>query len=238
MGYNTYKDADHIYFLLELAKGAPLSHIIKQQRRFPLDQIQSIIHQVAKTLEYIHSEGYIYRDLKLSNLLLDSTGKITFVDFGLCKKIGQEKAVTVTGTKHAMSPEMFKHLLTGREPSGYSYEIDWWALGIMTYELFKGVPPFGLYGEDIFQNILQGIEAVDMNDIEPDGADFVVKLLHFEPCLRLGHNGPDEVLHHPFIHGKGNLVPPNEYQIGIIQTWCEFLDESAALNEPDPFIDF
>ncbi|CAG9315521.1 unnamed protein product [Blepharisma stoltei] len=87
----TFKDHTNIYFLLELAKGAPLSHILKQQRRFPLEQVQSIALQIASTLSYIHTEGYIYRDLKLSNVLLDDTGKVVFVDLGLCKKIENEK---------------------------------------------------------------------------------------------------------------------------------------------------
>lgn len=87
----TFKDDANLYFLLELARGAPLSYLIKQQRKFPLENVQSIVYQLAETLGYIHSQGFVYRDLKLSNVLLDTNGKITLVDLGLCTKIDQRR---------------------------------------------------------------------------------------------------------------------------------------------------
>ena len=87
----TFKDDSNLYFLLELALGAPLSYLIKQQRKFPLENVQSIVYQLAETLGYIHSQGFVYRDLKLSNVLLDTNGKITLVDLGLCCKIDDKK---------------------------------------------------------------------------------------------------------------------------------------------------
>jgi serine/threonine protein kinase len=88
---STLKDDQNLYFLLELARGAPLSYLIKQQRKFPVENVQSIVYQLAETLGYIHSQGFIYRDLKLSNVLLDTNGKITLVDLGLCTKIDDKK---------------------------------------------------------------------------------------------------------------------------------------------------
>jgi serine/threonine protein kinase len=87
----TFKDEANLYFLLELARGAPLSYLIKQQRKFPLESVQSIVYQLAETLGHIHSQGFLYRDLKLSNVLLDINGKITLVDLGLCCKIEDKK---------------------------------------------------------------------------------------------------------------------------------------------------
>ena len=87
----TFKDEQNLYILLELARGAPLSYLIKQQRKFPLESVQSIVFQLSETLGYIHSQGFLYRDLKLSNVLLDMNGKITLVDLGLCCKIDDKK---------------------------------------------------------------------------------------------------------------------------------------------------
>jgi serine/threonine protein kinase len=87
----TFKDDANLYFLLELARGAPLSYLIKQQRKFPIEHVQSIVYQLALTLGYIHSQGFIYRDLKLSNVLLDLNGKITLVDLGLCTRIDDKR---------------------------------------------------------------------------------------------------------------------------------------------------
>jgi len=236
--HTTFKDSNSIYFLLELAKGAPLSHVLKQQRRFPLVQVKSIACQIAKTLSYIHSEGFLYRDLKLSNILLDTSGRVKFVDFGLCKRLGTEKVYTVTGTKHAMSPEVFKHLLLGGEAQGYSYEVDWWALGIMTFELLTGSPPFGLFGDDIWSNVLRGIGSINMREIPSDAQSFIRGLLDEDPNQRLGHSGAEEVLEHPFIYRAEDSVLPNDNQIPIIENWCEFLDDSEPVPDQDPFADF
>lgn len=65
-----------------------------------------------------------------------------------------------------MSPEMITHLLRSVQPLGYSYETDWWALGILTYELLVGIPPFGLVGEDIFENIMLGLDYVDFSELD------------------------------------------------------------------------
>lgn len=117
-----------------------------------------------------------------------------------------------------MSPEIFKHLIDGSEPTGYSFEVDWWALGILTYELLKSSPPFGLYGEDLFQHILRGLDFVDMSDLNETAIDFIRKLLHPDPSRRLGHGGTHEVLDHQFLRYARPLIIPNSIQLTVIQS--------------------
>ncbi|CAG9315520.1 unnamed protein product [Blepharisma stoltei] len=137
-----------------------------------------------------------------------------------------------------MSPEMFKHLIDGTEPIGYSYEIDWWALGILTYELLKSSPPFGLYGEDLFAHILRGLDYVDMAEIPEIACDFIRKLLNPDSSQRLGHNSSNEVLDHQFLRTSPPLIVPNSTQLQVIQSWCEFIDPSETVSEPNLFIEF
>ncbi len=146
----------------------------------------------------------------------------------------------VSGTKHAMSPEIFRHMVNASAPQGYSYEIDWWAVGIMTYELLKGTPPFGLVGDDIFDNILRGIDSVDFSEIPQEGEEFIKLLLREDPAYRLGHNGVDEVIAHPFIRGHSSQIVPNFNQMTLIESWCEFIEdeEEYSVKGQDPFSDF
>ena len=95
-------------------------------------------------LQYMHSEGWIYRDLKASNIIINKNGKVTLIDLGFSKNIEKERWSSINyllrtnsfcGTTHMMAPELFDEKL---EENGYSYEVDVWAFGILAYELFIG----------------------------------------------------------------------------------------------------
>ncbi len=136
-----------------------------------------------------------------------------------------------------MAPEMIRHMLTGGAPCGYSYQIDWWALGILTYELLIGTPPFGLFGEDIIQNISQGIENVDMKDIAGVARDLITRLLCADPTIRLGSSSAQEVLQHAFMEISTAIKPSDSLMNGI-NSWSEFTEETEEFLGPDPFSDF
>ena len=133
----------------------------------------------------------------------------------------------MAGTTHAMAPEMVNHMIGGGIPLGYSYEIDWWALGILTYELLVGTPPFGLFGEDVIQNICLGIQQVDMKDVTGAAKDLVIRLLEPEPRNRLGSNSHREVLSHEFLENHNPKLPGT--LMNAIVSWNEFLEEEEGV---------
>lgn len=86
----------------------------------------------------MHESKIIYRDLKPENILLDSDGYIKLADFGLAKIVNDqanEEPNSFCGTPEYLSPEM----ILG---SGHDNTLDWWALGILIYEMIIGIPPF------------------------------------------------------------------------------------------------
>jgi len=89
---------------------------------------------VLLALEYLHRKKILYRDLKPENLLIDAEGYIRVVDFGFAKQVA-DRTYTVCGTPEYLAPE----LVSGK---GYHKSVDYWALGILIYEMLCGYSPF------------------------------------------------------------------------------------------------
>jgi classical protein kinase C len=115
---------------------------------------------VLLALEYFHKNDILYRygfivanwcrDLKLDNILLTLDGHIKIADYGLCKEQMGYTSVTNTfcGTPEFMAPEILREQPYGRG-------VDWWAFGILIYEMLLGQSPFRGDDEDeIFEAIL------------------------------------------------------------------------------------
>jgi serine/threonine protein kinase len=118
--------------MITLMKGAPVHKLLQMSKSFSIELVKYMIYQVAQYFEYLHEEGILYRDLKASNLLLDETGIVKLVDFGLSKEIGENgKTKSICGTAHSLPPEIY-------DPEGYGYSIDYFSLGILAFELLTG----------------------------------------------------------------------------------------------------
>ena len=168
-------------------------------------------------LEYLHEHGWVYRDLKPSNVMLDVEGHAHLVDFGLCKRVEKRmRRWSTGGSVEYLSPEVF-------ESGKYDASVDWWSLGVVLWEMLSGgVPTNGVLEKPWYMSM---------------GAfNVCYRLMERDVKRRLGACGSDEVKRHPFFVSvdweamrERRVKPPFVVQSGCDEESC--VEVSNSLNE-------
>lgn len=225
--YASFQTKTHICLITDYCPGGELFMLLDRQPKKVLeeDAVRFYAVEVVIALEYLHCQGIIYRDLKPENVLLQENGHVTLTDFDLscltsCKpqlliphqdKKKQHKghappifiaepmraSNSFVGTEEYIAPE----IITG---AGHTSAVDWWALGILLYEMLYGYTPFrGKTRQKTFANILhKDIKFPSSISVSLQTRQLIYRLLHRDPKNRLGsREGANEVKHHPFFRG-------------------------------------
>jgi serum/glucocorticoid-regulated kinase 2 len=148
---------------------------------------------------YLHSQGIAHRDLKLENILIDADGYLKIIDYGLAKMIGQEElSMSFCGTPEYLAPEMVNR-------TGHDKNVDWWAIGVLIYEMLIGVTPFYNRNRNMLLMKIKNSKVIFPDrtryriDYSDEIVDLIVGLLAKEKTKRLGFKDDGkEVLAHPF----------------------------------------
>jgi cGMP-dependent protein kinase len=136
---DAYQDSQNLYYLLEPIYGGDLFTFVQNMDvQMTEKDVMFYVGCVVLGLEHLHSKNIAWRDLKPENLLIDSNGYLKLADFGFARRLSDfilSKSFTLCGTPEYLAPELVKNI-------GHNAACDWWALGILTYELAAGKPPF------------------------------------------------------------------------------------------------
>ena len=131
----TLKDQKYIYYLMEFIKGRELYDVLDELNLLSKFQAQFYIGSIMLAVKYLHERKFIFRDIKPENIMVSTNGFIKLIDFGMAK-ILKDKTNSIVGTPQYMAPE----IILG---DYYSFEIDYWSIGICLYEFLCGNIPFG-----------------------------------------------------------------------------------------------
>ena len=150
--------------------------------------------EVVLAFEFLHSQGIVYRDLKPENMVINRDGHIRIIDFGFAKVLADQGITyTLCGTPDYLAPEILRQ-------QGYGMGVDWWALGVLIYEMLTGTPPF------YDSNHLKLYDKIRFSDpsfppgLDDTAKDLISRLLYKDPFRRLGcgHQGVNEIKSHPW----------------------------------------
>ena len=145
----TLKSEKYIYYLMDYIKGKELFSVIRDIGLLNKEQAQFYSASIILAVDYLHQRKIIFRDIKPENIMVLENGYIKLIDFGTAKEI-KDKTKSIIGTPQYMAPEVILGDL-------YSFEIDYWSIGICLYEFCCGILPFGENEEDplnIYMSVL------------------------------------------------------------------------------------
>uniref|UniRef100_A0A8C3RXK2 Serine/threonine-protein kinase PLK n=1 Tax=Chelydra serpentina TaxID=8475 RepID=A0A8C3RXK2_CHESE len=185
-----FADRDNIYMILEYCSRKSLAHILKARKTLTEPEVRYYLRQIIAGLRYLHQQGIIHRDLKLSNFFLTKNMQVKIGDLGLAtrdEQAGRRRGV-VCGTPNYLAPEVIAK-------KGHSFQSDIWALGCVMYTALTGCSPFEITPkQEMYQCIREGRYPTP-NHLSPGARDLIGRLLAPSPSAR---PSLEEVLEHEF----------------------------------------
>ena len=237
-----FQTQERIYFVMNFIRGGELFKHLLNCKFFPEEKAKFYSAIVGLALEYLHTHGIVYRDIKPDNILIDEDGYLKLADFGMAKMLkDQEKAFSLCGTPEYFSPEIITR-------EGHNKAADWWSYGILLYEMLFGIPPFYSKNTEKMFDLITKAELKFPKKIEvsEDAKDLIKKLLIKNQDLRLGSEGGFETIKkHSFFKGfdfkaleekklEAPFIPVLRGSMDLSNFDSKYTSEDIAISESSP----
>uniref|UniRef100_A0A674PPX5 protein kinase C n=1 Tax=Takifugu rubripes TaxID=31033 RepID=A0A674PPX5_TAKRU len=244
--HSCFQTQSRLFLVIEYVKGGDLMFHMQRQRKLPEEHARFYAAEICIALNFLHEKGIIYRDLKLDNVLLDHEGHVKLTDYGMCKEGIQPGDTTSTfcGTPNYIAPE----ILRGED---YGFSVDWWALGVLMFEMMAGRSPFDIITDNpdmnteeyLFQVILEKPIRIPRS-LSVKAASVLKGFLNKDPKDRLGcqaQMGFTDIKSHTFFRSidwdQKEVTPPFKPQIlddyGLENFDTQFTNEPVQLTPDD-----
>ncbi|KDQ20182.1 hypothetical protein BOTBODRAFT_27590 [Botryobasidium botryosum FD-172 SS1] len=194
--WGTFQDAKNLFMVMDFVAGGELFTLIRKSQKFPNAVAKFYAAEVALAIDYLHSINIIYRDLKPENVLIGADGHVKITDFGFSKRV-LDQTWTLCGTPDYLAPEVV-------QSRGYTKSVDWYACGILIFEMLAGYPPF--YTDTGNSNPVALYEKILLGHVnypphfDPLAVNIIASYLTPDLTKRLGNlqNGSGDVFAHPW----------------------------------------
>lgn len=195
-----FQSKTKLYMVMDFVNGGELFFHLKRAKLFTVDRAKFYAAEILLALEYLHSQGVVYRDLKAENILVEPSGHIKLTDFGLSKKIyvpDNLKTYSFCGTPEYLAPEILLGV-------GHDKAVDYWSLGVLLYEMLAGELPFFNKNRQLLYKSIVKAEYDMKTFFTAESCDLLKQLLNpqvifIQPQQRLKE--PQFVKSHPFFKG-------------------------------------
>ncbi|CAK4083658.1 unnamed protein product [Aphanomyces euteiches] len=189
-----FQTKQKLYFVIDYCPGGELFFHLSRMERFPESMACFYAAEITLALDHLHSLGVVYRDLKPENILFDSVGHVLLADFGLAKEgitDGAEGTNSMCGTPEYLPPEILDRV-------GHGTSVDWWALGMVLYEMLTGLPPWYTRNRQKLFDRVRHAPLTFPDYVSPNAQSLIAGLLNRNPVERLGNASANDIKNHPF----------------------------------------
>lgn len=237
-----FQDSNSLYIVSEVYPGGTLARLIRFAPHYPISTSSLTFYAacILSALSYAHSRNVICRGLHTESILIDVSGYVVIADWSCAKYLRSDKTYTVCGALEYRCPESMQ------EDGGYGRAADYWAFGVLLFELLTGCSPFAPPGvrsrinaqheTTIRSAIMQGDIMYPPSDMCAAARDLINGLLVRDPSRRLGSEGVSDIINHRyFVDIDWNklvvrgLTPPWTPTLTNL-TDTRYYDESYAMS--------
>lgn len=194
--YMCLQDETHLFYIMEFVHGGDLLGYLSRKDILKEEEIKFYAAEVFTAIHEMHKAGWIHRDLKPDNILLDRHGHVKLADFGSCVKMENGKVVSssTVGTPDYISPDVLSS--TG-ETVVYGPEVDYWTVGVILYEMLYGTTPF--YSNSLRETYskIQNVDFQFEEGISDAFRDLISNLI----CRKETRYGFEQIKNHAFFQG-------------------------------------